>query len=571
MAKASGSLLNFRVKLKFMVRLGILSVLMVLLWGCGGNSEVVEFSENKTVLRYNESAGISYLDPAYATRFEDGWAISQLFNGLVQFDGDLKVVPCIAKKWSVSEDGLEYTFILRKDVFFHDNEAFEKGKGRKVVASDFVNSFFRIFDPETASPGQYIFQYVDDLKKGTQKGFFAPNDSTFKIYLKAPQSDFLMKLTLPFCSVVPIEVVDAYGDDFRKNPVGTGPFVFKLWQEDIKLVMIKNENYFEIDEKGHKFPYVDAVSVSFMKDKNVEVGEFKKGKLDFISGFHPSIQNSLLTNSGKLREEFEDSLKLIRTPWLKTDYIGILVDETKETTAKSALRSREIRRAIGYAIDRKGLVRYFRSGIGIPAENGFIPKGMPGYESFRINGFTYDLEKAKELLFESGLNLTDEEKSITIFALKEYKELCEYLSKELEEIGFKTTIEMVPASVFKQRIAMYEANFFRKSWTGDYPDALNFMQLFYSKNESPKGPNYTHFKNSFYDNLFEKALQTTDFKERNALVSEMEKIIFEEAPVIPMFYDESIRISHKNVSGLETNPMNTLDLKKVRVNRKPAI
>lgn len=551
-----------------MNRLMIIVALAAVFAGCGDQAVKKGTTENRTVLRYNESAGLSHLDPAQAARFEDSWAISQMFNGLVQFDPALNVVPAVARKWEISEDGLEYTFYLRNDVFFHDDDAFENGKGRKVTAADFVLSFLRICDPETASPGQYIFQNIDTEKKGTSQGFVAPSDSVFKLYLKQPQSDFLMKLTLPFCSVIPYEAVETYGDDFREHPVGTGPFKFKLWQEDVKLVMVKNENYFEKDETGQKLPYVDAVSVSFVADKNVEIGEFIKGKYEFISGFHPSIQNNLLTNKGQLKEKFRDKLKLIRSPWLKTDYIGILVDAEQDINKTSPLRSREIRRAINYAIDRKGLVRYFRSGIGIPAESGFIPEGMPGYTEIKIEGYHHDLEKAKELLFESGLNMTKEEKKITLMALREYKELCEYLRKELEEIGFDISIELVPASVFKQQIASYNTNFFRKSWTGDYPDAMNFLQLFYSENHSPKGPNYTHFSNSFYDNLYREALKSTDRVQRLKLFKEMEQIIFEEAPVIPLFYDESIRICQKYVSGLEANAMNTLDLKRVKM-KKP--
>lgn len=551
-----------------MNRLLQLMILGLVLAGCETQPKVKDFTENKTVLRYNESAGISHLDPAQAARFEDCWAMSQLYNGLVQFDKNLEIMPSIAKRWEISEDGREYTFYLRNDVFFHDDDSFEDGKGRKVVASDFVNSFFRVCDPETASPGQYIFQQVDTEKKGTSRGFKAENDSVFKVFLLAPQSDFLMKLTLPFCFVVPVEAVEEYGDDFRQHPVGTGPFQFKLWQEDVKLVMVRNDKYFEKDVDGHTMPYVDAVSVSFIRDKNVEIGEFIKGKFEFISGFHPSIQSNLLTSTGKLKDKFTDKLNLIRSPWLKTDYIGILVDAGKEINATSPLRSREIRRAINYAIDRKGLVRYFRSGIGIPAETGFLPEGMPGYNAIKIDGYHYDLEKAKELLFESGLNLTEDEKKIKLLALREYKELCEYLKKELEAIGFDISIELVPASVLKQEIAAYNSNFFRKSWTGDYPDAMNFLQLFYSKNQSPKGPNYTHFGNTFYDNLYEKALVSTDQQTRFKLFREMEQIIFEEAPVIPLFYDESIRICQSYVTGLETNAMNTLDLKRVKM-KKP--
>ena len=132
-----------------------------MMFSCQSDIEQKINSEGKKVFRYNESAGISFLDPAYATRFEDCWAMSQLFNGLVQFDEQLNVVPCIAKRWETNNEQTEYTFYLRNDVFFHDHKIFESGKGRRVSAQDFVNSFFRITDPEIASPGSYIFQNVD--------------------------------------------------------------------------------------------------------------------------------------------------------------------------------------------------------------------------------------------------------------------------------------------------------------------------------------------------------------------------------------------------------------------------
>lgn len=543
------------------------SFLLVLLSACSDEKDV-DFPDDKLVLRYNESAGISYLDPAKATRFEDGWALSQLYNGLVQLDNNLGIAPCIAKDWKVSEEGTVYTFYLRNDVYFHDDDVFKDGKGRKVIASDFLNSFYRICNPETASPSRYIFQQVNTEQNGTIHGFQVINDSTFAIHLKQPQSDFLMKLTLPFCGVVPIEAVDEYGTDFFKHPVGTGPFAFKLWQQDVKLVLVKNENYFEKDAEGINYPYVDAVSVSFMKDKNIEVGEFKKGKLEFISGFHPSIQTNLLGTNGNLKPELEGDFNLLRQPWLKTDYIGILVDPGLPQTKESILRSREIRKAIGYAIDRKSMVRYFRSGIGIPAESGFIPQGMPGHNSIKIEGFTYNPEKAKELLFESGLIFENEKTEVEIHALREYKELCEYLKKELEEIGIEVTIVIEPASVFNMNIAVFNSTFYRKSWTADYPDALNFLQLFYSKNHSPAGPNYTHFTSTYFDNLYEQALTSTDKVQRLKLFHEMEQIIFDEVPVIPLFYDESIRICQNYVSGLETNATNTLDLKKVKLKKR---
>lgn len=550
----------------YMRKIAVWLWLPLLSWNCGGGNQS-ELESNLTVLRYNESAGLSFLDPAYASRFEDTWAIQQLFNGLVRLDKDLNVMPDLAKKWEISEDGLIYTFYLRTDVHFHDSPAFPGSKGRKVVAQDFVNSFFRLIDEETASPGKFVFNPLDRNKSRTINGFEAVNDSTFRIHLKQPQYNFLSQLTLAFCKVIPAEAIDMYGRDFRKHPVGTGPFKFRFWREEVKLVMMKNENYHEKDEGGKRLPYVDAVVVSFMTDRNVEISQFRKGQLEFISGIPPAVRESMITTDGQLKSAYKNSYYLIRQPWLKTDYLGILVDEEQPGAKQSLLINKQVRLAVNYAIDRVKMVRYLRNGIGKPALNGFTPPGTPGFSSFKITGYTHDPDKARELLFEAGLT-EDKTKKITLLATNEYKDVCEYIQRDLKDIGISVEMMIVPAIVQKQMVANVNSEFFRKSWTGDYPDALNFLQLFYSKNFSPDGPNYTHFRSVYFDNLYEEALVTQDNEKRYELCRKMEQAIMEEAPVVPLFYDESTKLVQNYVSGLESNAMNMLDLKRVKITRK---
>ena len=179
-------------------------------------------NDGRTVFRYNESAGITSLDPAFARDQANIWAVNQLFNGLVQLDNDLKVKPCIAKSWEISPNGLGYTFHLRNDVFFRPDEAFEGKSERKVVANDFVYSLNRLLDDKLASPGAWVLKQVE--KENNTYSFIAPDDSTLIISLKAPFPPFLGLLSMQYCSVVPHEAVDKYGADFRKHPVGTGPF-----------------------------------------------------------------------------------------------------------------------------------------------------------------------------------------------------------------------------------------------------------------------------------------------------------------------------------------------------------
>jgi peptide/nickel transport system substrate-binding protein len=257
----------------------------------------------------------------------------------------------------------------------------------------------------------------------------------------------------------------------------------------------------------------------------------------------------------------------LRQPWLKTDYLGILVDEEAEASKNSILKNKQIRLAVNYAIDRVKMVKYLRNGIGKPALNGFTPPGTPGFSMFKIAGYVHSPDKARELLFEAGLK-EGASKKITLLSTNEYKDICEYIQRDLKDIGLEVEIMLVPAIVQKQMTANVNSEFFRKSWTGDFPDALNFLQLFYSRNFSPDGPNYTHFRNEFYDNLYEEAAQTRDDAKRHELCRKMQEIIHDEAPVVPLFYDESTKLVQNYVSGLETNAMNMLNLKRVKINRQ---
>ena len=222
----------------------IISILLILLLSCKENKNQFD----KSVFRYNESKGIATLDPAFAKSQVLIWPTNQLYNGLVQMDNNLNIKPCIAKNWEISDNGKTYTFTLRNDVYFHNHRIFLNGKGRKATADDFVYSLNRIIDPKTASPGAWIFNNVKN------NGIETVNDSTLRIQLNSPFPAFLGLLSMQYCSVVPKEVVEHYGNDFRRNPVGTGPFQFKMWKEGEKLILVKNPNYFENDSTGNPLP-----------------------------------------------------------------------------------------------------------------------------------------------------------------------------------------------------------------------------------------------------------------------------------------------------------------------------
>ncbi|MCH3885385.1 ABC transporter substrate-binding protein [Tenacibaculum aquimarinum] len=504
------------------------------------------------VFRYNEHSNITSLDPAFAKDQRNIWAVNQLYNGLVQLDDSLQVKPDIAKSWSISEDGKTYTFLLRKDVKFHKHKLFGKDSIKTVNATDFEYSFNRLLDKKVASPGGWVLQNVANFK--------AENDSTFVIQLKQPFPPFLGLLAMKYCSVVPKEAVEYFGNTFRANPIGTGPFQFKLWVENTKLVLRKNQIYFEKDENGIQLPYLEAVAVTFLPDKQSEFLQFIQGNLDFMKSLDASYKDDILNTDGTLKEKYTSSIFMETGAYLNTEYLGIYLEGEENYPTKSKL----IRQAINYGFDREKMIKFLRNGIGTPALNGFIPKGLPSFNNQK--GYSYQPKKAKELVAQFKNETGNTEPEITITTNSNYLDLCEFIQRELQNIGLKTNVDVIPPSTLRQGKANGKLPIFRASWIADYPDAENYVSLFYGKNFTPNGPNYTHFKNDLFDTLYEQSISEVNNNKRYKLYQKMDSIIIAEAPIVPLYYDEVIRFSQKNVKNLGINPIDLLNLKRVSKN-----
>ncbi len=513
----------------------------------------------KKVFNVNLDQNLTSLDPAFARNQNAIWMINQVFNGLVQVDSDLHVVPCIAKSWQVSADGMAYTFNLRSDVYFQDDPLFKNGRGRKVTAEDFVYSFFRLIDPKVGSSGGWIFSdKVRDIHN-----FIAVNDSTFKIQLVKPFPPFMNLLTAQYCSVVPKEVVEHYGNDFRSHPVGTGPFKFKYWKENEILVLLRNEHYWEKDAHT-PLPYLDAVKVTFISDKQSAFMNFLKKDLDFFDKMDGTYRDDILTKSGKMTSKYKGKFQLKKGPYLSTEYVGILVDTSKSIVRNSPLRFKRVRQAINYAIDKKKLIKYLRNSIGIPATAGFIPAGMPGFDSTVVKGYHYEPAKAVKLLAEAGFPGGKGMPAIILCTSTNAKDLIEFIQGELSNIGIKVKVDVSPSASLRELISKNEVNFFRGSWTADYPDGENYLAVFYSKNKVPFGPNYTGYFNKDFDKLFEQSYYEINPEKRYALYRKMDNMVMENASVVPVFYDQAVVMLQNNISGYPMNPLNLMMLKRVK-------
>ena len=515
-------------------------------------------SENKLpfdrqVFHYNQASGISSLDPAFARDQASIWACTQLYTGLVQLDHYLAIRPAIASRWDISSDGLVYTFHLRSDVYFHHDTSIT-GSTRRVKASDVVYSLQRVNDPHTASPGAWIFHGRVD----TVQPFLAIDDTTFRLRLLAPFPPMLGILTMPYCSVVPHEAVAYYGLDFRSHPVGTGPFRFTIWKEGVALILAKSHNYYEQDNDGTPLPHIEGVRVSFMNSKKTEFVAFKQGRLDFISGLDASFMDEALDERGELSSALASSITLTKSPYLNTEYLGF----NMHGDSTSALHQRYVRQAINYGFDRRELIRYLRNNIGRAAESGFTPVGLPSYDS-TIIGYSYQPERAKALLLRAGYSDAHPLPPITLYTNETYKEIALMLSKQLDKIGIRLQVEVTEPAILREWMSGGKVAFFRGSWIADYPDAESYFTVFYSKNSSP--PNYTRFNDPRYDALYEQSLTETDDSARYQLYHSLERIIIDQAPIVPLYYDEVLHFTQKRVKGLENNGLNLLDLKRVRL------
>ena len=530
---------------------------LFLLTGCtsqNGNAD-------KMIFHYNESSGLQSLDPAYASGQSAIWACNQLFNGLVDMDDSLHIVPAIAKSWSISEDGLTYTFILRHNVYFHQTDLYHFTNQRRVTAQDFVYSFSRILDPEVASPGAWIFQKVKRDKQGNPC-FIALNDTTLQIKLQEHYPPFLGILTMKYCSVVPHEVVEKYGKDFRNHPVGTGPFKFQMWQEGVKLVLRKNPHYFEKDTQGYSLPYLDAVAISFIVDKQSVFMEFMKGSLDFMSGIEACYKDALLTKDGNLNPAYKGQIKLITGPYLNTEYLGFML---KPDAKNNPLLDKRIRQAINYGFDRTKMMKYLRNNIGYPGTAGFVPKGMASFSPEHTGGYDYNPKRAAELLSEAGYPNGKGLPPISVSVSASYADLIQYMQHELSELGIQLKLDVVQAAQQRQMMRNYQLPFFRGSWIADYPDAENYMALFYSKNLQPNGSNYTHYVNPKFDKLYELSQRCNDEIQRNNYYTQMDSMLMADAPVVVLYYDKVVRFTRANVTGMTSNPINMLDLRRVKI------
>jgi peptide/nickel transport system substrate-binding protein len=209
------------------------------------------------------------------------------------------------------------------------------------------------------------------------------------------------------------------------------------------------------------------------------------------------------------------------------------------------------------------MMLYLRNSLGLPAESGFVPAGLPCFDSTKVHGYRYDPAKARALLAAAGFPDGKGLPPIKLLTIPNYADVATFVARQLQDIGMDIEVEVVQKSLLLEETAQSKALFFRGSWLADYPDAENYLSVFYSKNPAP--PNYTRFSDPVFDRLYERALEETNDSVRYGLYRQMDQRIIDAAPIVPVWYDEAVHLINPRVRGLTPNALNLPELKRVDI------
>ena len=531
------------------------------------------------VMRMNEVEAFKSLNPIAVNEIVGFHIGSQLFEGLVKFDqNDLSIKPAIARSWESNADQTEWTFHIRQGVKFHADACFADGKGRTVTANDIKLCFDKLCtsDPNNA---QFDVTFKDRVvganeafesskagKNMAVSGIKVVNDTTLVISLKSPFAGFLNIMAMPGCWVYPKEALDKYGLDLRIHPVGTGPFFLETVKEGEVLIMKKNLDYYGVDKDGNKLPYLDGLKYTFIREKKAEILEFKSGNLDMVYRLPVEIFHEIMGDLEHAKDR-KTEFQILNSTAFNTNYLGF-------NTVSPVFNKKEVRLAFNFAIDRQKIADFTIQGEGNSADYGIVPYveafEKDGYDFKGLKGYTLDVAKAKEYLKKAGypdgkgfpkvtlqINSGGGDRNILI---------AEVVQKMLKEnLNVDIDINTVPFAEHIEQVQSGKADFFRFAWIADYPDPETFLTIFYGKHVPTSATeksfiNYSRFKNARFDSLFAASFTESDKAKRYAMLAKAEQVLLDEAPFMPIFYDENFRLEQLNVRNFPENAMNYMDL-----------
>ena len=523
---------------------------------CGGSFHGGN-SKEKKVLRVSIGKRITSLDPALASDSYSQKLVCAIFDTPLQYVYTKKTpvqLECgmLEKMPEISSDGRKILLTLQKNLYFHENRCFPDKKSRKVTAEDLRFSILRLADPRLMSGGYFLVRgkiaELDKFRKEAEKssaGDFAAykkeyaglrvlDEHTLEITLTKSDPRFIYALAMPFFSVVSGKCAEYYKETFADHPVGSGAFVMEEWTKDHRMILEKYPDFrkeYYNGEKKNPLPYLDKVECYFIRQDLAAWLMFLQGKLDYCN-LDGEKFDAVADASGNLIPALHKrGIRLLSAPFFEVTYIGFHFGDQRLANNK------KLRQAISLAFDKE--FRKESSNGRLMKIYSPIPSGVAGALEQEKGSFgEKDLQRAKKLLAEAGYpgGIDPATGKNLVFTFDQaggetfFRQTAEMLASDMKKIGIEITPVFNNRARFFQRLRQNQVQLFRLSWVGDYPDAENFFQLFYSSNAG--SCNRASYRNKLFDAMYEEILEMKDSPQRTAKYEKMTRFLMEECPWI---------------------------------------
>lgn len=553
-------------------------------------------SVKKRKLNFATVGVVKSLDPALAADVTSRNMAGAIFDTLLQYDymaRPYKLEPSIlAEMPTISADNRLYTFKIRKDLYFHNDECFSSLSDRQLTVDDIIFSFKRVCDPDMHSPVLWIFQgrikgieqFREQVRTNRANGVLAGypsqidglkkiDDYTFSIELSDPDPRFLYYLAMPGAAVVSKKATIYYKNDVNSHPIGSGAFKLKSWEKNYRLILERHPDYrteffaeaTEPNDRKCKLPLSDEIVYNIVKSPFTAWLLFLQGELDMTALDKDNLD--VLSENGQLSPALTArGIKFVQAPAFEIRYVGFNMQNEKFRN------NPYLRKAISCAYDLSRREKH--AGGQLLRAAGPVIIGVDGYDPDLVNPYAYNLEKAKEYLklagYEDGIDPATNRPLELNFDLNgsssHYLQLGELLASDLAKIGIKVNVCLNSSPRFFAKIRQGETDLFFLSWVGDYPDAENFLQLFYSKRIG--SANRVGYSNQAFDDMFEAIIHMQQSEERTQLYRKMAEYIVNECvwiyDGIPMNY----QLTHSFLENYYPHNFNFGTLKYLSVDPK---
>ncbi len=513
---------------------------------------VSEVHAQENVLKIATSAEPPTIDPALASDSTSGAIIRNVFEGLTQTSVDGEILPGVAESWETSEDGLVYTFKLRKDSLWSN--------GDPVTAKDFEFAWKRVLNPETGSQYAAILYPIKGAEafnngegKAEDLGIKVVDDQTLEVTLESPTPYFLEVTS--FYTLMPVnqKVVEKekeWAMEAGELYVSNGPYTLDTWNHNSDYVLAKNDQYWD---KGNVD--LEQVNVQIIESEATANAEFQSGGIDYLGTPYSPVSLDAIDSyraEGILKTEPHTAIY-----WYKIN------------TTDEAMKNVNIRKALALAVDRKALIENVTKGEQIPAL-GFVPPTIEGFEEERGYFKDADYEQAKEYLAKGLKELGMKDPSelsveISINTSEAHSTIAQFVQEGwTQNLGINASIRNSEWQVYLEELSALQYQVGRLGWIADYNDATSFLDMYATANN---GNNDTGWENPDFKAKLEEANQEKEPKKRQELLKEAEAIMIEEMPVIPLYYYTNNYVAKDGFEGLKPDALGNLHLKDIKIKK----